>query len=92
MQAISSPDTATGAACIAATSPPAMKPRPSPETTSTRASASAATASQAARKACAMGTSIAFSACGRLKRSCATPPSRQARTGALRSSAAGGDG
>jgi len=80
MPAISSRATGTGSTRMAARSPPAMKAAPSAEMCTARTRGSAAMAAQAAWKPCAMVTSMALSERGRLKRSCATAPSRQHST------------
>ncbi|MNV74212.1 hypothetical protein D3C71_1674130 [compost metagenome] len=77
----------TGSARRVVRSPPAMKPRPLPHSTAARTLGSAAMVCTAARKALAMGTSMALSASGRLKRSVAMAPLRSSSRGAVGSAA-----
>jgi hypothetical protein len=60
-----------------------MKPLPAPLRSTARTLLSAASSRAAARKALAIGTSMAFNAAGRLKRTVATAPSRPSSKGRI---------
>jgi hypothetical protein len=62
-------------------SPPAMKARPAPHSTTQRSPASWASPATASRMAAAMAASMAFSRSGRLKRRRVTAPERSMRRG-----------